>query len=100
MDNIPTDLTQAGRKDMVNVLTIICNAVGKTDQWPQPWTQSLITTLPNKFNLKQCTGFCAISLISHPSKVLLRIILNRIKPRAECRIEEEQAGFRETKISV
>ena len=60
---------------MINVLTIICNEVWKTVQWPQSWTQYLRITLPNKGNLKQCNHYHTI--ISHPSKVLLRIILNR-----------------------
>ena len=63
-------------------------------KWPTPWTQSLIITLPKKCNLKLCQNYRTISLISHPSKVMLKILLNRLKPQAEKIIAEEQAGFR------
>ena len=56
-------------------------------------SQSLVITLPNKSNLQQCQNYRTISLISHPSKVMLKILLNRLKPKAEI-IAEEQAGFR------
>ena len=59
-----------------------------------PWTQSLVITLPKKCNLQQCQNYRSISLISHPSKVMLKIILNRLKSQAEKIIAEEQAGFR------
>ena len=51
-------------------------------------------TLPRKGNLQQCQNYFTISLISHPSKVMLKIIPNRLKPQAEKIIAEEQAGFR------
>ena len=56
-----------------------------------PWTQSLVITPPN---LQQCQNYRPISLTIHPSKVMLMIILNRLKPQAEKTIAEEQAGFR------
>ena len=65
-----------------------------TGEWPTPWTQSLVITLPKKGNLQQCQNSKTISLISHPSKVMLKIILNRLKPQAAKIIAEEQAGFR------
>ena len=60
--------------------------------WPTPWTQSLIITLLKKGNLQLCQNYRTISLISHPSKVMLKVILNRLKPQAEEIIAEEQAG--------
>ena len=54
----------------------------------------MVITLPKKANLQQCQNHRTISLISHPSKVMLKIILNRLKPQAEKIIVEEQAGFR------
>ena len=59
-----------------------------------PWTQFLVITLPKKGNLQQCQNYQTISLISHPSKAMLKIILNRLKLQAEKFIAEEQAGFR------
>ena len=79
---------------MVNALLIICNNIWRRGEWPTLWTQSLFITLPKNSNLQLCQNYRTISLISHPSKVLLKIILNRLKPEAEKIIAEEQAGFR------
>ena len=79
---------------MIDVLTQICNRIWRTVEWPTPWTQSLIITLPKKDNLQLCQNYRTISLISHSSKVMLKVILNRLKPQAEETIAEEQAGFR------
>ena len=79
---------------MIDVLTEICNRIWRTGEWPTPWTQSLIITLPKKGNLQLCQNYRTISLISHSSKVMLKVILNRLKPQAEEIIAEEQDGFR------
>ena len=79
---------------MTTTLTTICNKIWQTGEWPTPRTQSLIITLPKKGNLQMCQNYRTISLISHPSKVMLKILLNRLKPQAEEIIAEEQAGFR------
>ena len=94
MDNIPTELVQAGGEAMIDILTTICNKIWKTGEWPTTWTQSLVITLPKKDNLQLCQNYRTSSLISHPSKVMLKIILNRLQPQAEEIIAEEQAGFR------
>ena len=94
VDNIPAELVQAGGEDVITALTTICNRIWQTGEWPTPWTQSLIITLPKKGNLQQCQNYRTISLISHPSKVMLKVILNRLKPQAEKIIAEGQAGFR------
>ena len=79
---------------MINVLTEICTRIWKTGEWPTPWTQSLIITLPKKGNLQLSQNYRSISLISHSSKVMLKVILNRFKPQAEEITAGEQAGFR------
>ena len=94
VDNIPGELVQAGGEDMISLLHKICNEIWKTGEWPKEWTQSLVITLPKKGNLQKCQNYRTISLICHPSKVMLRIILNRLKPMADKIIAEEQAGFR------
>ena len=94
VDNIPAELVQAGGEDLITALTTICNKIWQTGEWPTPRTQSLVITLPKKGNLQQCQSYRMISLISHPSKVMLKIILNRLKPQAEKIIAKEQAGFR------
>ena len=87
------ELVQAGGEDVITALTTICNKTWQTGEWPTPWTQFLVSTLPKKGNLQQCQNYRTISLISHPSKVMLKVILNRLKPQAEKIIAEEQAGF-------
>ena len=77
VDNIPAELVQAGGEAMIDILTAICNKIWKTGEWPTTWTQSLVITLPKKGNLQLCQNYRTISLISHPSKVMLKIILNK-----------------------
>ena len=93
VDNIPAELVQAGGEDVITALTTICNKIWQTGEWPTLWTQSLVIILAKKGNLQQCQNYRTISLISHPSKVMLKIILNKLKPQAEQIIPEEQAGF-------
>ena len=94
VDNIPAKLVQTGGGTMVDVLTETCNRIWRTGEWPTPWTQSLIITLPKKGHLQLCQNYRTISLISHSSKVMLKVILYRLKPQAEEIIAEEQARFR------
>ena len=94
VNNIPAELLQAGGEDVINALTTICNKIWQTEEWPTPWIQSLVITLPKKGNLQQCQNYRTTSLISHSSKVMLKIILTRLTPQAEKIIAEEQAGFR------
>ena len=83
VDNIPVELLQAGGETMIDVLLNIYNKIWQTGEWPMPWTQSLVITLPKKGNLLQCQNYCTISSISHASKVMLKILLNRLMPQAE-----------------
>ena len=79
---------------MIDMLLIICKK-DLADRRVANTLDSLIITLPKKGNLQLCQNYCTISLISHPSKIILRILLlNRLKPQAEEIIKEEQAGFR------
>ena len=94
VDNIPAERVQAGGETMIDILTEICNRIWKTGEWPTPWTQSLIITLPKKGNMQLCQHYRTISPISHSSKVMLKVISNRLKSQAEEIIAEEQAGFR------
>ena len=93
VDNVSTKLVQAGGEDVITALTTICNKIWQSGEWPTPWTQSLVITLPKIGNLHQCQNYRRISLISHPSKVMLKIILNILKPQTEKIIAEEQAAF-------
>ena len=88
VDNIPAELILAGDNKVIDVLTTICNSIWKNGKWPTPWTQSLVITLPKRGNLQLCQNYRTISLISHPSKVMLKVIQNRLKPQAEAIIAE------------
>ena len=90
IDNIPAELVQAGGEDVATALRTIWNKTWQRGEWPTPWTQSLVITLPKKGNLQQCQNYRTISLIA----VMLEILLNRLKAQAEKIIAEEQTGFR------
>ena len=99
IDNIPAELLKHGWESVVDILTIICNKIWQTSEWPTPWMQSIIV-LPKKRNLQLCQNYQTISLISHASKVMLRIILNRLRPQAEGIIAKEQARFRKGRSTI
>ena len=100
VDNSPSELDQAGGEVMIDILLVICNKIWQTGGWPTPWTKSLTITLPTKGNLQLCQKYHTISLISLASKVMLRILINRLKPQAEEIIKEKQAGFRAGRSSA
>ena len=100
VDDIPAELVQAGGEVMIDILTTICNKIWKTGEWPTTWTQSLVITLPKKGNLQLCQDYRPISLISHPSRVMLKITLKRLQTKAEEIIAEEQTGFRAGKSTT
>ena len=79
---------------MIDVLIKICKKILKPGKWPTIWTQSLIITLPEKCNLQLCQNNRTIRLIRHPSKVMLKVILIRLKLKPEEIMAEEQAGIR------
>ena len=79
---------------MTDTVIIICQKIWEIKTWPEEWTKSLIITISKKGNLRCCKNYRTISLISHPSKIMLRIILNRLKGKAEELVSEEQEGFR------
>ena len=94
VDNIPAQLVQAGGKAMIDILTSICNNIWKIGEWPTTWIKSLVITHSKKGNLQLCQNYRTTSLISHPSKVMLKIVLNRLQSQEQEIIAEEQAGFR------
>ena len=91
--NIPAELVQAGGETMIDVLREICNRIWTTGEWPTPWTQSLIITLPKKCNLQLCQNCRTICLISHSSKVMLIVIWIRLKPQAEELVLKNKLGL-------
>ena len=100
VDNIPSLLLKNGVKSTTKVLTAIRRKIWETKEWPKEWTQSLVIPLPKEGNLKQCQNYSTISLISHPSKIMLRVILNRLKAKAEELLTTNQADFRPGRSTV
>ena len=77
-DGIPVKLFQILKGDAVKVLYSICQQIGKTQQWPQDWERSVFIPIPKKGNIKKCSNYCTIALISHASKVMLKILQARL----------------------
>ena len=76
-DGIPAELFQILKDDAVKVLQSICQKIWKTQQWPQDWKRSvfIFIPIPKKSNAKECSNYHTIALISHASKVMLKILL-------------------------
>ena len=73
-DGIPTELLQILKDDGVKVLLSTCQQIWKTQQWPQDWKRSVFIPIPKKGNAKECLDYCTVALISHASKVTLKIL--------------------------
>ena len=73
-DGIPIELFQILKEDAVKVLHSICQQIWKTQQWPQDWKRSVFILIPKKGNAKECSNYPTIALISHTSKVMLKIL--------------------------
>ena len=73
-DGIPVELFQILKGDAVKVLHSICQQIWKTQHWPQDWKSSVFIPIPKKGNAKECSNYRTIALISHASKVMLKIL--------------------------
>src|SRR5574342_166094 len=93
-DGIPVELFQILKEDAVKVLHSICQQLWKTQQWPQDWKRSVYIPIPKKGNAKECSKYCTVALISHASKVKLKILQARLQQYVNCEIPDVQAGFR------
>jgi len=93
-DGIPVELFQILKDDAVKVLHSICQKIWKTQQWPQDWKRSVFIPIPKKGNPKECWNYRTIVLISHTSKVMLKIIQARLQQYGNCELTDVQAGFR------
>ena len=78
-DGIPFELFQILKDDAVKVLHSICQQVWKTQQWLQNWKRSVFIPIPKKGNAKECSNYRTIALISHASKVMLKILQARLQ---------------------
>ena len=78
-DGIPLELFQILKDDAVKVLHSICQQIWKTQQWPQDGKRSVFIPIPKKGNAKECSNNCTVALISHTSKVMLKILQARLQ---------------------
>ena len=93
-DGIPVKLFQILKDDAVKVLHSICKQIWKTQQWPQDWKRSVFIPIPKKCSVKGCSNYCTIVLISHASKVMLKILQARLQQYVNYELPDVQAGFR------
>ena len=73
-DGIAAELFQILKDGTVKVLHSICQQIWKTQQWPQDWKRSVFILIPKKGNAKECSNYHTIALISHASKIMLKIL--------------------------
>ena len=93
-DRISVELFQILKDDAVKVLHSICQQIWKTQQWPQDWKRSVFITALKKGNAKECPNHCTVALISHASKVMLKILQARLQQYMNRELPDVQAGFR------
>ena len=93
-DRILVELFQILKDDAVKVLHSICQQIWKTQQWPQDWKRAVFIPIPKKGNAKECSNYCTIALISHASKVMLKILQARLQQYVNHELPDVQASFR------
>ena len=93
-DGIPVELFQILKDYAVKVLHSICQQIWKTQQWLQDWKRSVFIPIPKKGNAKECSNYCTTALISHSSKVMLKILQARLQEYVNRELPDVQTGFR------
>ena len=96
-DGTPAELFQILKDDAVKVLHSICQHIWKTQQWPQDWKRSVFIPIPKKGNAKECSNYHTshtLALISHASKIMLKILQARLQQYVNRDLPKVQAGFR------
>ena len=93
-DGIPIELFQILKDDAVKVLHSICQQIWKTQQWPQGWKRSSVIPIPKKGNAEECPNYRTVALISHTSKIMIKILQARLQQYINCAFPDVQDGFR------
>ena len=93
-DGIPVELVQTLKANIVKLLHSICQQIWKIQQWPQDWKRSVFIPITKKGNGKECSKYCTIALISHSSKVMLKIVQTRLQKYVNHELSDVQAGLR------
>ena len=92
-DGIPVEIFQILKDNAVKVLHSICQQIWKTQQWPQDWKRSVFISIPKKGNDKECSNYRTIALISHVSKVMLKILQARLQQYVNRELPDVPAGL-------
>ena len=100
VDGIPVELFQILKDDAVKVLHSICQQIWKTQQLSQDWKRSVFIPIPKKGNVKECSDYHTIALISHASKVMLKILQARLQQYVNHELPDIQDGFRKGKGTI
>ena len=93
-DGIPVELFQILKDDAMKVLHSICQQIWKTQQWSQDWKRSVFIPIPKKGNANECSNYHPVALMSHASKVMLKILQARLQQYVNRELPAVQAGFR------
>ena len=93
-DRSPVELFQILKDDAVKVLYSICQQIWKTQQWPQDWKRSVFIPIPKKGNPPKCSNYHTLALISHASKLMLKILQARLQQYVNRELPDVEAGFR------
>ena len=96
-DGIPVELFQILKDDAVKVLHSICQQIWKTQQWPKNWKRSVSIPIPKKGNAKEFSNYHTIALISHATKVMLKILQANLQQYVNRELPDVQAGFRKSR---
>ena len=91
---IPVELSQTLKNDAVKVQQSLCQQIWKTQQWPQDWKRTVFIPIPKKGNANECSNYHTIALISHASKVMLKILQARLQQYVNRQLPDVPAGFR------
>ena len=93
-DEITGEMIKASGEAGITYYHKICTKIWKTGEWPEEWKRAVFIILPKKGDLQLCSNHRTISLISHPSKIMLKIIMKRLENILETEVNKTQAGFR------
>ena len=89
-DRISVELFQILKDDAVKVLHSICQQIWKTQQWPQDWKRAVFIPVSKNGSAKECSNYCTIALISHASKVMLKVLQARPQQYVNCELPDVQ----------
>ena len=93
-DGNPVELFQILKDEAVKLMHSVCQQIWKIQQWPQDWKRSVFISIPKKGNAKECSNYCTIALISHTSKVMLKILQASLQQYMHHELPDVQTSFR------